>query len=334
MNRKPLLCSLIGALTFGCSGRMLVDDAIGTGGTAGTGGAVGTGGTVGTGGFLFVDAGTIPAGPPALGFPVEPGVTNNPAECPALAPSGICNATEGLVCTYRGTTNGIFYDYACGCWAGNRTELWWGCSQMTGSELCPESEPAATDSCFGARGVECGYAPREICTCSTVATDPLWECATLTNAATQLDPPASVNPATPLDAMSDADRQAWCRWYVDLNNGGPGYPEPNVGGVDANGYLYNVGCNVGWDFYDLAQRPTVPTVYCEQNLALTTCELTVSDLTDCILSVINSWPSPRGCGRYLDTPGCSGTIVSHNLPGQSTGTGGAPGDLGCTLRVR
>jgi hypothetical protein len=65
----------------------------------------------------------------------------------------------------------------------------------------------------------------------------------------------------------------------------------------------------------------------------------VRDLSDCAASAKFFQPSPIGCARYLDTPGCSGTIVINAVPNYP-GTAGAPSmpdaglGAGCLVRVR
>jgi hypothetical protein len=54
----------------------------------------------------------------------------------------------------------------------------------------------------------------------------------------------------------------------------------------------------------------LPEEACADNLALSSCEATVAELSACVLYQMRGDPRARGCARYLDTPGCAGTLVS------------------------
>src|SRR5215208_8422942 len=73
---------------------------------------------------------------------------------------------------------------------------------------------------------------------------------------------------------------------------------------------------------------------CMGNFALSSCAAPVSELVDCVLTVFDScWPAPHGCMRYLEKPGCSGTLVNSIdlVEGTSTDPGAPLPD--CDVRV-
>jgi hypothetical protein len=351
MRYEPLLCSLSAALVLACSSKLQVGDETETVATE----DAGAGGAAGTSILPVPETPSEPASPAAPSEPAAPATpselappdaprqllpvtSDSPAECPATTPHGVCG-TEGLLCAYRGEVDGSHYYHECACFAASSTEFWWTCYNERsgdGPDPCPLTEPDPTDSCWGARGVQCSYLPRETCGCSTEAEDPLWECGSRERNDYVPGPivlPATVDTATPVSSMSDAERQAWCQWYViDVNHRVDGSPEP---AVDADGYLVDVGwCRVGSDFYALGMLPSVSVAHCVQNLALSTCSLPVSELTDCTVTVLNRWPSPRGCARYLEDPSCAGTIVVPNAYALDPTLDVAEEDSLCTLRVQ
>jgi hypothetical protein len=128
----------------------------------------------------------------------------------------------------------------------------------------------------------------------------------------------SVDATTPVTELTPAERDAWCRWYLEVP---PGAPDPVNQPVDGNGYVPSAGYG-GTKFYDAVCLPIVSVAQCVSNLALGSCELPVSELTDCVSTVmVADLPAPHGGGQYVSTPGCLGTIVST-----------AP--TGCTIRVQ
>lgn len=93
----------------------------------------------------------------------------------------------------------------------------------------------------------------------------------------------------------------------------------------------NTACtNGGTDkFMCQAIIPGIPEEYCRGNLALSTCEAPLSELSDCILTVIDScWPAPHGCARFMDRPNCHGTMAIDSLIGSDAGGGN------CNVKVQ
>ncbi len=273
--------------------------------------------------------------PPGAPRPTLPVASDSPADCPENTPQGDCEI-ESLLCAYRGESNGDAHYQACGCFAASSTQLWWACYDTWSTaapDPCPAAMPAPTDSCMGARGVECHYLPREVCTCSREADDPLWECAPLQDYTSMVPSPTDLDPTSPVSDLTESERETWCRWKVDIHNGGEGFPEPPAGEIDADGYAGGGSCTVGWEFYNLGFLPRIPTNYCVQNLALSTCGRPLSELTDCVKTIRDIFPSPTGCARYLEAPGCDGTIVLSNGADPNAGSAGLD-DISCAVRVQ
>ena len=323
MKQQWAMGSLMVILASGCSSeQLMVDDEPDAVGLGGGGSEAETGG----------GNACEPVPPPRNG-PILPVSVDSPEDCPATTPEGVC-AHEGLLCAYRGECEGGGCFDAYGCFAAGSTELWWT-HYMGGATLwpdpCPLTKPETTESCFGLGGALCNYLPRDECMCAPGSDDPKWECTSLLDLEDRVEFPEELDVTTPINELSDAQRETWCRWYVDESSGGVGRLEPSVGPVDENGYVTNTGCNYGWDLYNCALRPHLPTVYCEQNLALSSCELPLAELTDCVRSVIHGFPSPTGCGRYLEPDSCAGTIVARN-PGTEVSMTD-PTTYGCAIRV-
>jgi hypothetical protein len=57
----------------------------------------------------------------------------------------------------------------------------------------------------------------------------------------------------------------------------------------------------------------------------------VRELNDCVLTAHGRGAAPNGCARYLNTPGCPGTLVHGGYSQESPGPGF--GDE-CLVRVR
>jgi hypothetical protein len=99
--------------------------------------------------------------------------------------------------------------------------------------------------------------------------------------------------------------------------------------IAEDGYTENSACIGGGEFPCDARVPLLSVEQCVANLELSSCEAPVSELTDCLVTVYDGcWPAPHGCARYLEKPGCMGTIA---VP-VTAGTVGSHNS--CRLRVR
>ena len=256
----------------------------------------------------------------------------NAPDCPAHFPGATpCDVAEGQICSFAepDTSNAGYVNQAlCGCFEASSSTREWYCYQgQSGPWECPVAEPLTGEPCFGNYGTECNYPERTLCTCTSGSG--FWSCEEL-GRADLVAPPASVPADRPITELSDEERADFCDWLVTTYNG-PGFPEPPSGEIDENGYTQNRACTFAWDAPCSGMIPYIPSAECEANLRLSTCEAPISELGDCVLTVTDScWPSPHGCARYLERPGCSGTIVVSTAGLDSSGYEAA--DL-CKVRV-
>ena len=291
--------------------------------------------------------------------PADEPWAGNAADCPATPVEGtVCTVAEGQVCAldYEDMYNAGYRSRSlCGCFEASSSERRWYCYMgESGPGECPATEPSNGASCYGHYGTSCAYPERSYCTCS--GEDGVWSCEEQ-GRDDLTAPPSSVPEGKAITALSDEERAEWCDWYTTTFNG-PGYPEPADSVVDSRGFTVNTGCNLGGAFPCQAMVPPVSSAYCEANLRLSSCEAPIAELSDCLVTVMDScWPSPHGCARFLERPGCSGTIVvsydgtsggtgaggtgaggtGGSVPGGTTGgTNGGPSDVrdSCSIRVR
>ncbi len=260
--------------------------------------------------------------------PEEEPWTGNGPNCPATVPGDLPCDTEGEICAYQypDTINqGHTTTQSCACWETSATEKSFYCYQSSGSiGECPEQEPSDEDSCFGSFGTECIYPERTRCSCS--AATEAWSCEE-EEGPDVTPPPESIPTDTPINAMSDSERAAWCGWFATAYNG-PGFPEEAPSPVNDEGYTTNTGCRGSGSSAPTCSAfiPGLDRTGCEGNLALSTCDAPIAELTDCVLTVFDlCWPAPHGCARYLSRPGCDRTIaVDARVPvGSTGGTGGS-----------
>jgi len=275
--------------------------------------------------------------------------SGNAADCPTGAPqSGAsCNVAEGQICAFStpDTLNaGYVLRELCGCWAASSSERRWYCyGGASGPWQCPEAEPESGSSCFGSFGSECEYPERTRCRCSSESG--AWNCGEYGRTDIEA-PPAAVPGDIAINALTSEERAEWCDWYSTVFLG-PGFPEEPNAAVNEDGYTLGTSCHMGSDFPCMGMVPGLSSSDCEANLALSSCAAPIAELSDCLVTVVDScWPSPHGCARYLEQPGCSGTIVvSSEDFGRSmtpTGAGGTSGtgasggvpNNGCSVRLR
>ena len=132
---------------------------------------------------------------------------------------------------------------------------------------------------------------------------------------------------TAVRELDDETRQAFCEWYVDAMTG-EGFPAPPEPPPTEDGYFPTSGCSgcaSGPGFGGMMPFP-LPVGACSANLALSSCTQPLSELVDCVRSLMSEcWPSPRGCARYLESTGCAGTLVVK--------TSGS-GEIDCRIKVR
>lgn len=251
----------------------------------------------------------------------------NAEDCPSEVPHGepSCSIAEGQICAYSTPdplNSGYFEQRLCGCWEVSPGERRFHCYESLSAPYeCPSAEPAPGSSCVGLFGADCLYPERTSCRCAPETGK--WDCAE-TESIPREDPPSSVDPNKPINTLTPSERAEWCDWFATARLG-EGYPEAPEPDVDENGYILSNGCDYGGAFMCAAAVPSMPSATCQANLALSECEAPVSELSDCVMTIYDfCWPSPHGCARYFDRPGCDGTVIRHH-PEASAGTGGTGG---------
>jgi hypothetical protein len=276
-----------------------------------------------------VDAATAPELPPST-------FTGNPPGCPSAPPE------SGTACAQESAGDVCGYDYAdprplisqsiyeeCQCRVGCDGTLAprWDCYENVVSSrmTCPPERPEDGSSCFGFKGYECRYPTLVTCKCSDNPGDDDWSCETSSNAR-EVEPfPALADDSVLVRDISDDDAQAMCGW---LTYRGEGFPEEPELTPDANGFYPSSGCR-GSHYFDchIFWPDDAPAAACVDNLAISSCEATLSELRDCMLTMLSSVQVGLGCGPYFAKAGCAGTIAIPNA------TGGLTGDA-CHWRVR
>jgi hypothetical protein len=262
------------------------------------------------------------------------GWTENAADCPPEPPQDLqtCTVAEGQFCAYQWTdvSSGRFVHSSCGCWEASSTGRQWSCRLSQSSYPCPMTQPTHASVCSGQVGVDCWYPARTSCACQqNEAADPTWTCAEYVGSPVA-PPPSSVDPAKPITDLTDPERQTLCQWLVTAISP-PDSPEPAALPPNSDGYTEGTGFVVGTKFYCAGCIPRIPVSYCAANLAFSTCSAPVSELTDCVTTIVDAcFPASHGCARYLEKPGCSGTNLVAYEP---DGSAGGPGQS-CAIKVQ
>lgn len=267
----------------------------------------------------------------------------NQASCSSSVPQNEsqCGIEEGQVCSYyfaeaQSQGQSFYSECACRAFCGTSgTELHWDCYRSTGSTFvdCPDEQPETGSSCFGSKGTSCLYPPWVTCECPSDPNDSSWRC--VFEAPAMQEHPSVVDENAIVSELTEQQRAAFCAWYAPPVE--PGFPEPPVREPNANGFYPYSGCAVTEALGCTTNLPTgLPAAACEANLALSTCEATMRDLIDCVLSAQRGNPSPNGCPSYLATPGCSGTLVNGGPVGTVPQWHPSPNedDESCLVRVR
>jgi len=261
--------------------------------------------------------------------------TGNAGDCPVGAPEygETCSVASGLTCAYRFAdpdNGGLEHFKACVCAPSvGSGETLWDCYADSSGPPCPDTQPEEGSNCFGYYGREnCQYPFKTFCSCADPAgREPnpgKWSCVANPPPVAANDESA-VDRSKPVNQLSDDERMTWCHWYVDVFAGGAGHPEP-TDTVDANGCVTNALCSSSPAFECSGALAVLPSADCAGNLSFSTCSAPVGALSDCVRTFANQcWPSPNGCAAFLDTPGCSGTIVNSAASITANGAGGSGG---------
>jgi len=250
----------------------------------------------------------VPDRPPPVAFQWS----GNASTCPTAEPTDrdACDVTEGQVCTYWYVDEYAPSQYytSCACFAAGTDSFDWYCYNKNPGDACPNDEqPEHGSSCFGFKDSECHYPPMIKCDCPAEGDDPLWDCHDVT-AERAIDPPEMVQ-TTAIQDLTPAEQQTWCEWFEPVSHFVPGEPVLNA---TPDGYYPSGGCLTSSDpFFTRGNRPNhLPASACASNLALSSCAMPLSALTDCVRTMWMQWPQPHGCAPYMDSPGCDGTIVT------------------------
>jgi hypothetical protein len=209
--------------------------------------------------------------------------------------------------------------------------LRWHCyGRASWQDSCPEAQPEHGSDCFGYYGLLCNYPERVECLCR--GEEGLgWECQGPEPRPDYLQPPSVPSPERLITELDAEDRAAWCRWFVAAESG-PGYAERPDAAVDENGYTQNTSCSLGAEAFPCnAAVGAHSRAQCADNLALSSCEAPISELTDCVATIYSQACAPleHGCARFFEKPGCSGTLV-NDLEGNPRSDSVAA----CAIRVR
>jgi hypothetical protein len=259
----------------------------------------------------------------------------NEPSCPADQPTerAACDVAEGQACAYWITLpDGDQKFEACSCFADTATSLAWYCFSGNADFACPELQPMDGTGCWGFKGQQCFYPSHVDCACPHNGEEPAWSCHIRDHREVPLP---EMDLSAPVAELTVEQQQAWCNWLVDPNGELAGAPELPRQEPDADGYYPSNGC-LSFDnqyFFAPAWLPKgYPSSVCVDNLALSTCEMPLEVLTDCVRTALTRQPQPHGCAAYLQSPGCSGTIVIGRADGEDASIFGS-GDR-CRLRVR
>ncbi|HEX2882008.1 MAG TPA: hypothetical protein VHO25_20960 [Polyangiaceae bacterium] len=262
----------------------------------------------------------------------------NEPGCPVDKPTAraSCDVVEGQVCAYwTNSANGSnqWFD-ACACFADSATTLAWYCFREYSDFACPREQPRHGEACWGFKGQACSYPSRVDCECPRNGEEPSWSCHIRDYR--EANPP-EMDLSTPVADLSPEQQLAWCEWFADPNGEQAGFPERPLEEPTADGYYPTNGC-INFDsglFFAPGWMPTdLPVGACVDNLALSTCEMPLEALTDCARTAMIHLPQPHGCAAYLQSPGCSGTIVIGRS-GQDRPDADVAGELeNCQVLVR
>ena len=236
-------------------------------------------------------------------------------------PDGACE-TEGLSCLYRWESLPGQAEYQqCYCTRSFGGGHAWQCFNGTNDPSCPIAEPEDGSDCYGFLDLGCSYPHEGECYCD--ASQQTWDCTDLYPEQEQPDPPEAVDPERLVADLTEAERESWCEWYSGLLAGGPGHA-PIADRPVEDGCATGLACT--WDErFCEAALPSLSVAQCVQNLSLSECESPVSNLSGCVIDMLDvqCGPFEYSCLYYLETAACDGTIILHTPDG-----GG-----GCSLRV-
>lgn len=345
--QSQLLIASLFVLSGACTRTLTIEESMGQAGAgeagdAGDAGEAGNAGEAGAAGEAGVagEAGAAGAAGITGGSSSQPPVTSSPwtgndANCPAAPPqhAEVCSVEEGLTCAYYGSNDEGHAEYReCACRQFCSGDQQWDCYRDYGTTTmaCPAEQPQDGTSCFGSKGAECWYPKYTTCFCPGNEGDVDWIC--VSEVPTAEEHPTEVDEDRIVADMTDEERATWCAFFTAVP---AGFPERPVLEADADGLYPNTGCSSTGSTLGcvVAQPSGLPAVACEANLALSTCQATVRDLNDCVLTIRNLTPSPYGCARYLNAEGCPGTLINGGSDADVEWEPSSPIGNFCQVRV-
>ncbi len=267
-------------------------------------------------------------------------VVGAPAHCPLTRPSDgdACDVERGT-CGYTDSETNY---RECYCAESPNLDLRWFClDRGVRSPDCPAAPVTAGKSCAGHADSRCAYPVGQQCSCGASAT---WSCFNVRRTDIP-EAPVAPAPETPINALTEAERGAWCDWY-ELALHTPGAPPTEDAPVGEDGRVANGSCGFRNGAACNVAIPELSRGQCAQNLALSSCAAPVAALTDCLTTAQNGCvPEPHGCARLLASPDCNGTLVNDlGANGAATGgtsnlggsAGASPGSNAdpCSIRVQ
>jgi hypothetical protein len=322
ISTRSWLAMLSLGYLLACSGKLNVGKTDDSSSGAGSGGAVSSAppaaGSAGIGG----SAGSASAP-----------VSEAPAGCPPSPPDDaeLSCSTEVAGCGYR-LEHSQYEECDCEEWGIN--DLHWQCgSSTTFDASCPGEPPTAGADCAGHFGTQCPYPIRKTCSCD--ASFGTWQCSGPKPEGFP-EPPAALDPTTPVRDLTEAQRNSWCAWDVAAVANQTSDPAPPDAPVGADGKTITTGCRKSSARTCSAAMANLSPKQCAQNLAVSSCAAPLSELTDCVTTMMSGClPSPHGCARYFASPGCDGTTLRSlaSLYGDTGGMGGFFAPVDCGIQV-
>ena len=238
--------------------------------------------------------------------PLEP--TLDPSNCSDTQPG------DGEACSVElATCRSARGAQECMCVEWGAKDLRWYCDSTKVALNCPDEMPVPGSDCFGHFETMCSYPVGDRCGCDLASIS--WRCSSPRLPHFPVAP-SSPDANTPIDRLDAEGRAQYCEWYSFLPWGSDSMQEQEV---DAEGKAGGA-CAAGFQPACFGTVVMLSAKQCAQNLALSTCSAPLAQLTDCVTTMYSQCalsgygqcaclPSPHGCARFFETPGCSGTLV-------------------------
>ena len=246
------------------------------------------------------------------------------ANCPAIAPNNgdsCADAVENGICVWQtslesGHKTGY---YAAGCYQWLAGKVWWGVTHTQNEAIyaenaeCPTHAPTLGNSCstqnlkvcvYPSLYCECGQSLKEVWLC----TDGLSGTVAPPVAIQRQCVPPGIDETKRVKDLSNAEAAAWCEWSNHYPHQGPSYLF--AGATRQFPTDVDLPLCVGF----------LSTEDCVKNLRTQPCTATLTELDDCVQTVLTNTydrtvKSPvlhwvgHGCAPLLNNPTCKGIVV-------------------------